>query len=110
MKPAYTYRATVARVIDGDTVDLVIDLGFKMTTEQRIRLARINTPEKGQSGCTEATAKLMAMLPTGTAVMVTTAKSDLYGRYIGEIHANGIPDVGQVMLDCGLAKAYVPRP
>ena len=41
----YEYKARVHRIIDGDTVDVVIDLGFEMTTRQRIRLYGINTPE-----------------------------------------------------------------
>ena len=41
----YHYKAKAERVIDGDTLDVNIDLGFKITTVQRIRLARINTPE-----------------------------------------------------------------
>ena len=41
----YQYRAKLKRVVDGDTIDAIIDLGFKMTTEQRIRLKGINTPE-----------------------------------------------------------------
>jgi Kyanoviridae endonuclease len=41
----YEYKATLDRVVDGDTLDLIIDMGFKMTTNQRIRLANINTPE-----------------------------------------------------------------
>ncbi|MBN1985149.1 MAG: thermonuclease family protein [Prolixibacteraceae bacterium] len=41
----YQYKATVKRIVDGDTLDIIIDLGFKITTNQRIRLAHINTPE-----------------------------------------------------------------
>ena len=41
----YQYKAEVVRIVDGDTIDVVIDLGFKITTNQRIRFARINTPE-----------------------------------------------------------------
>jgi micrococcal nuclease len=41
----YQYKASVERVVDGDTIDLTIDLGFKITTHQRIRLAGIDTPE-----------------------------------------------------------------
>lgn len=41
----YNYKATVERIVDGDTIDVVIDLGFKITTNQRIRLKDINTPE-----------------------------------------------------------------
>lgn len=41
----YEYKAKLDRVVDGDTLDLIIDVGFKMTTNQRIRLAHIDTPE-----------------------------------------------------------------
>ena len=41
----YEYKAKVHRIIDGDTVDVTIDLGFEMTTKQRIRLYGIDTPE-----------------------------------------------------------------
>jgi micrococcal nuclease len=41
----YEYKAKLDRVVDGDTIDLIIDVGFKMTTNQRIRLASIDTPE-----------------------------------------------------------------
>ena len=41
----YKYKTIVDRVVDGDTIDVIIDLGFKITTHQRIRLQGINTPE-----------------------------------------------------------------
>ncbi len=41
----YEYKAKLDRVVDGDTLDVIIDLGFKITTYQRIRLAYIDTPE-----------------------------------------------------------------
>lgn len=41
----YEYKAKLDRVVDGDTLDVFIDLGFKMTTNQRIRLAHVDTPE-----------------------------------------------------------------
>ncbi|HPE84498.1 MAG TPA: thermonuclease family protein [Aequorivita sp.] len=41
----YQYKAKIARVVDGDTMDIIVDLGFKITTNQRIRLKGINTPE-----------------------------------------------------------------
>ena len=41
----YKYKAKIARIVDGDTMDIVVDLGFKITTHQRIRLEGINTPE-----------------------------------------------------------------
>lgn len=41
----YKYKAELDKVVDGDTLDLIIDVGFKMTTNQRIRLAHVDTPE-----------------------------------------------------------------
>ena len=41
----YKYKAKIVRIVDGDTIDIVVDLGFKITTNQRLRLKGINTPE-----------------------------------------------------------------
>lgn len=43
--PAYDYRATLRRVVDGDTYDLDIDLGFEIRAVTRVRLLGVNTPE-----------------------------------------------------------------
>ena len=45
MKLNYTYKAHVDRVVDGDTFDVTVDLGFRITTYQRLRLAGVETPE-----------------------------------------------------------------
>jgi micrococcal nuclease len=41
----YTYDCTVEKVVDGDTLDIVIDLGFNVKMSQRVRLSGIDTPE-----------------------------------------------------------------
>lgn len=41
----YEYQAKLEKIVDGDTIDVTIDVGFKITTNQRIRFAKINTPE-----------------------------------------------------------------
>ena len=47
-EPAYLYRAVVVRVVDGDTIDVDIDLGFYVwIRKQRIRLIGIDAPETG---------------------------------------------------------------
>jgi micrococcal nuclease len=45
MEPNYRYRAKLDRVVDGDTMDVVIDLGFYVELRERVRLAGIDTPE-----------------------------------------------------------------
>ena len=42
----YDYKATVVKIVDGDTIDVDIDLGFYMVTRQRLRINRIDTPER----------------------------------------------------------------
>ncbi|MBT9148650.1 MAG: hypothetical protein AAGB97_07930 [Dehalococcoidia bacterium] len=44
IEPSYCYRAEVSRVVDGDTVDAVIDLGFYIKITERLRLEGLNTP------------------------------------------------------------------
>jgi len=91
----FTYHAKVDRVVDGDTIDLVIDLGFKITTFQRIRLRDINTPEtynvkkgseeylKGMAAKTFVTERL---LKNNNQLIVETDKDvGKFGRYIGVI-------------------------
>ena len=60
------YPAKIKRVIDGDTIDLVIDLGFRISTVQRIRLIDVDTPERGDPDWANATAftQQWVMLPS----------------------------------------------
>ena len=45
MEPAYVYRAKARRIVDGDTVDMDVDLGFFVSVRIRFRLKGIDTPE-----------------------------------------------------------------
>jgi micrococcal nuclease len=45
MEPCYRYRARLGRVVDGDTIDVLIELGFYVTLRERVRLEGIDTPE-----------------------------------------------------------------
>ena len=106
MEPSYVYRATVTRWVDGDTVDLRVDLGFKMWAETRFRLYGIDTPERGQQGWAEATAAAKQMAPEGSSVMVTSYKdADKYGRWLAVISAGEI-NVNAQLMDDGHAVAY----
>lgn len=91
----YTYHAHVERVVDGDTMDLVIDLGFKITTNQRIRLRGINTPEtynvkkdseEYKKGMAAKEYAIRRMEENQNKVLIETEKDvGKYGRYIGII-------------------------
>jgi micrococcal nuclease len=114
----YTYRATVMHVVDGDTVDLSVSLGFEMSYKARFRLVGINTPESyGPVACDEGRAAkqhLVYLLKEGTPLVVKTTKDrkEKYGRFLAEVFlldAEGQPltvSVNQMMIDAGHAKPY----
>jgi micrococcal nuclease len=92
----YTYKAKIARWIDGDTVLLDIDLGFYITRQERIRLARINSPELNSNipfqvrKAKHARAVANKYCPPGSVVYIITSKNkkDMYARYIAEVLFN----------------------
>jgi len=93
----YQYNAKIVRWVDGDTVIVDIDLGFYVTRQERIRLARINAPELNSPvpyqvrKAKSARAKAKKFAPEGSEVILSTSKNDIdrYSRYIGEITLNG---------------------
>ncbi len=95
MKRMYTYKATIERVVDGDTFDIIIDLGFKITTNQRIRLADINTPEtfnvkkdseEYQKGMEAKEFVTQRLAQNNNQAMIQTFKTtEKYGRYIAVV-------------------------
>lgn len=84
----YDYAVTeVIRVVDGDTVDLRVDLGFHMSAALRFRIMDLNTPERGQDGWHEATEITKTWLRNDVAPLrVKTAKADSFGRWLGDIY------------------------
>ncbi len=113
MKP-YTYNAIVTRVVDGDTVDVDIDLGFGIWKKnERIRLVGVDTPEKRTRNLLEkqfgyiATGIVEEFCPVGEAILVETQLDDKgkFGRVLGEIFAGGI-NVNQFLIENHYAVAY----
>lgn len=102
----YQYKGKVHRVVDGDTVDVWLDLGFRVSVHQRLRLFGIDTPEKGQPGWREATELLKTMLPEGSAITVETEKGDKYGRWIASVVNENGEFINKSMIESGLAKYY----
>ena len=97
----YIYKAELIRVVDGDTVDLIIDLGFDTFRHERFRLYGIDAPEMRTKEGKEAKAWLEdAIRPpepiyVQTLQLSTKAKRDKYGRFLavlygelGDIDAN----------------------
>ncbi|MFA5167768.1 MAG: DUF1016 N-terminal domain-containing protein [Candidatus Omnitrophota bacterium] len=93
----YTYEAWVTRVLDGDTVEAVVDLGFGITTIQTLRLRGIDAPEIQTRDGMEAKEFVEKMLEmpgdgergtqakAGALVLIKTFKSDKYDRYLADV-------------------------
>jgi len=81
LTPPYIYRATVTRVIDGDTIVVDIDLGmYHHEVDVPIRLRCCAARELRDEGGPEARDNLATLLPPGTVVLLSTAKPDKYSR------------------------------
>ena len=94
----YEYRVKqVLKVVDGDTIDVIIDLGFDVSFTSRVRLAGIDTPE---SRTTDAREKILGLevkeylkkaLDGATDIVIRTEKADSsekYGRILGWLFVN----------------------
>ena len=111
----YTYFVkSVDRVVDGDTIDISIDLGFDLTKKERVRLAGIDTPEKRTKNPKEkemgyqATEFLEMHLMEATKLTVKTEKEGKFGRMLGWLYKseNDTTSINQIMIDKGYAWAY----
>ena len=93
----YNYNATCVKVVDGDTIDADIDLGFGVKIKKRIRLAGINAPESRTRNLVEkklglaAKDKLIEMLD-GAANCFELESQEIgkYGRVLGRLHIDKI--------------------
>lgn len=111
----FKWRAYCVRVIDGDTIDLMLDKGFRDMSLQRIRLAGINCPERHT---TTRAAGDAAMLYTKVWIAqagleqwpltITTYKTDSFDRYVAVITRNGDPTpLNDALLQSGNAVPFM---
>lgn len=104
MKPPYIYRAVVVRVIDGDTLVVDIDLGFRIwVRDQHLRLLDVHTPELHGTGAAEGVKakNLLVGWVSGLDVIVRTEKdkTDKYGRMLADVFLLDGRSVNQLMRD-----------
>ena len=99
------------RAVDGDTIDVLIDLGFDLTKKERIRLAGIDTPESRTRNLEEkkmgleAKEYLQNKLDNCNDLRVKTEKDGKYGRMLGWLHGND-EDINRIMVIKGYAWEY----
>lgn len=114
----FEYRVKqVLKVVDGDTIDVDIDLGFSISYSQRLRLAGIDTPESRTKDKFEKTLGLeskeylKSKLKDSELIVVKTEKPDStekYGRILGWIYVNGeTKSLNEQMIEDGYAWGYM---
>ena len=92
----FEYSCVITKIIDGDTVDVDIDLGFDCwLRKQRIRLYGIDTPESRTRDKQEKRYGLAAkkfvenFMPVGSSAVLITKEKGKYGRYLGDLKVGG---------------------
>ena len=100
----HTYFCTLDRVVDGDTVDVIVDYGFNLKQKQRIRLLHVDTPERGEEGFSEATLVLQDLMKEAAdrdhagRVRLVSQKTGKYGRWLGSLTSlDKKVDINQVL-------------
>jgi len=110
----YEYSCKVTRVVDGDTVDVILDLGFSILHKCRVRLYGIDTPESRTRNKDEkirgklASAFLKDAIKKGKKVTLRSKLKDSkgkYGRVLGEIVVDEI-NINQSMIINHMAVRY----
>lgn len=111
----YEYKCKILRVIDGDTVDIDIDLGFGIWMhKERVRLFGIDTPESRTRDKEEKKYGLMSKqfvkdhLPVGSSQTLVTIKdaTGKFGRILGKFKLNNNKILNEVMIEQNYAVAY----
>ena len=114
-KPSpYSYRVkSIKKIIDGDTFDCILDLGFDVLLEARVRMMGIDTPESRTRDLEEKKFGLLAkeyliMKLEAEDLIVTTEvdnEKGKFGRILGWVWADGV-NINQQMIDENMAVAY----
>ena len=116
----YEYKIKLDRVIDGDTIDASIDLGFDVAVKKRIRFMGINTPESRTRDLEEkarglaAKERVQELLEGCENIKLTSHGVGKYGRCLGELFIDVVDDrekltmesVNQLLIREGHAKEY----
>jgi len=108
----YRYNASALRVIDGDTIDAMVDLGFSVWVKKRVRLYGIDAPETRTRNLEEKARgfqtkeRLVELLEKSDSKFVLVSHGvGKYGRCLGTILINDT-DINQLLIKEGLAGEY----
>jgi len=106
----YEYNAIVNRVVDGDTFDATVDLGFGVFKKHRFRLKDVDTPETWRPKTNaerehgmKASQYVMELIED-KAVVLSSVKSAVYSRYEAYVTLEGGHDLGTLLIEHGFEK------
>jgi len=113
----WNYRCRPTRVVDGDTIYVQIDVGFRLTTAQSVRLLGVDTPEINR-GTTEQRAAGVAAREATTLwladhavgdwpLRIATSKADSFGRWLGVVTSSDGDNLNEWLLEHGHAVPWV---
>jgi len=111
----WIYNAEVKKVVDGDTFDIIIDLGFDTLKKGRVRLYGVNTPESRTSNAEEKKMGLAAkeftdqwLTKTNYKVKIETIidKNEKYGRVLARVWNESGQCLNNDIITSGLAREY----
>lgn len=106
MKEFIFHNCYCTKVIDGDTIDVEIDIGFNFMTKQRLRLYGINAPEKKDPLYLAATNFVIDSC-LFSPIQVITYEKDSFGRWLSIVYKNG-ENLNDLLIEKGLAVKYIP--
>ena len=97
MTPTYIYRASLHRIIDGDTFELTVDLGFSVSSRVRVRLRGLFTAEANTTVGQIAKARAQQIFSAATEIVLATTKTKTgtdvlsFNRYVADVWIDGRP-------------------
>jgi micrococcal nuclease len=109
----YFYKAFCYNCVDGDTIDVNIDLGFNLSSQNtRIRLLHINTPEKNRKSSKKAGLEAKAFLEEqilNKEIYVHSTKWDHFGRVLADVWTLEGQSINTLLIEKGYAVALDPN-
>jgi len=112
----FEYKAQVTRVVDGDTFKATVDLGFRIYATETFRLGGIDTPEtwrpktEAERDHGQAAKQRVIDLVDGKEVIIKTAKTGKYGRWIAFVTLEDGQDLTELLISEGFEKRTDYRP
>lgn len=111
MQPPYKYRALVTNVVDGDTIDARVDLGFTVSVDIRFRLNGLDTPELNSPNSdirdkANRAKQFVIDHVLSKDVLIKSYKTDKYGRWLVDVFLDENTTLNQRLIEVDLAVPY----